>query len=270
MTTGLKEQVRDFWDMASCGEIYAQGDSAREQYETHARTRYELEPYIPAFAEFGMGAGKDVLEIGVGMGADHAEWAKSRPRSLTGIDLTPRAIAHTEARLQLLGYESHLRTGDAEHLPFDDASFDIVYSWGVLHHSPGTATAVREVHRVLRLGGTAKVMIYNRHSVLAVALWLRYGLLVGRPWRTLKEVYAEHLESPGTQGFTLRETRGMFSMFSSAHVEAGLSFGDLMQGGVGQRHRGRLLSIAKAVWPRALIRRFFQRWGTNMYITAVK
>lgn len=270
MTSTLKDRVRDFWDMASCGEIYAQGDSAREQYEVHARTRYELEPYIADFAEFHRGAGKDVLEIGVGMGADHAEWAKAGPRSLTGVDLTPRAIAHTEARLELLGYRSELRTADAERLPFDDASFDIVYSWGVLHHSPGTATAINEVRRVLRPGGTAKVMIYNRHSILAIMLWLRYALLVGKPWRTLKDVYAEHLESPGTQGFTVAETRQMFSRFSKVHVEPGLSFGDLLEGGVGQRHRGKLLSFAKAVWPRALIRRFFQRWGTNMYITATK
>ena len=266
----LKEQVRSFWDTASCGEIYAQGDSAREQYQAQARTRYELEPYILDFADFSSGAGKDVLEIGVGMGADHVEWAKSGARTLTGIDLTARGIAHTQTRLTLEGLSSTLREADAEKLPFADESFDIVYSWGVLHHSPNTAVAIREVHRVLRTGGTARIMIYNRHSIVAVMLWVRYGLLAGKPWRTLTDVYHDHLESPGTQGFTVSETRAMLSGFRQVTVKPGLSFGDLLQGEVGQRHRGPLLRIAKGLWPRTILSRFFQRFGTNMYITAVK
>jgi len=270
MATTLKDQVRDFWDAASCGEIYATGDSAREHYLAQARTRYELEPYIHDFANFQSGMGKDVLEVGVGMGADHVEWAKARPRSLSGIDLTPRGIAHTQARLELAGLSSRLEAADAEHLPFPDESFDVVYSWGVLHHSPHTATAIGEVYRVLRPGGTARIMVYNRHSILALILWLRYGLFALRPCRTFADVYAEHLESPGTQGFTVRETRAMCSRFSRLEVEPGVSFGDLLEGGVGQRHQGPLLRIAKLGWPRALIRRFLHRFGTNMYVTAVK
>ena len=270
MSTTLKEKVRDFWDASSCGEIYAQGDSAREQYRAQAETRFALEPYIIPFADFPSGAGRDVLEIGVGMGADHVEWARAHPRSLSGIDITPRAIAHTQARLQLLGLDSLLEVADAESLPFPDNSFDIVYSWGVLHHSPHTAMAISEVHRVLRPGGTAKIMIYNRRSMVALMLWLRYALLAGKPWRTFGEIYAEHFESPGTQGFTVEETRAMCREFGDVHVEVGLSFGDLLQGEVGQRHRGILLRIAKAIWPRAFIQRFLNRFGTNMYIVAVK
>ena len=75
-TTGAnaqKELVRSFWDAAACGEVYAEGSDKREQMETQARTRYELEPFIAKFARFAEGRGKDVLEIGVGMGADHIE-----------------------------------------------------------------------------------------------------------------------------------------------------------------------------------------------------
>jgi ubiquinone/menaquinone biosynthesis C-methylase UbiE len=116
----------------------------------------------------------DVLEVGVGMGADHLEWARHMPRSLSGIDLTERAIAHTATRLALYGLRSDLRVADAEKLPFRDASFDLVYSWGVLHHSPDTPRAVREVLRVLRPGGLARVMIYHAHSMVGYMLWLRY------------------------------------------------------------------------------------------------
>ncbi|MGH7648174.1 MAG: class I SAM-dependent methyltransferase, partial [Gemmatimonadaceae bacterium] len=129
----LKASVQEFWDAASCGEVYASGDTDRERYESHARARYSLEPYIADFAKFATARGRDVLEVGVGMGADHAEWARNGPRSLTGIDLTPRAIDHTKTRLTILDRTSRLLVGDAETLPFPDASFDLVYSWGVLH-----------------------------------------------------------------------------------------------------------------------------------------
>ena len=110
----LKTQVRDFWDAKSCGEVYAVGSTEMDYYESQGRIRYELEPYLRDFARFHEGEGKDVLEIGVGMGADHIEWAKSQPRSLTGIDLTPRAIEHTKKRLTIYGLQSEVRVGDAE------------------------------------------------------------------------------------------------------------------------------------------------------------
>jgi hypothetical protein len=68
---GAKQKMYDFWQARPCGEIYASGQSRREQLEEHSRQRYTLEPYIPAFARFEEGSGNDVLEIGVGMGADH-------------------------------------------------------------------------------------------------------------------------------------------------------------------------------------------------------
>src|SRR5437667_3523740 len=147
------EQVREFWNRKSCGEVYALGDSLREQLDAESRTRYELEPYLPAFAKFSEGAGRDVLEVGVGMGADHLEWAKSSPRSLTGVDLTSRGIVFTRRRLQLYDLASDLHVADAEQLPFADNSFDLVYSWGVLHHSSSPPRAVAEILRVLRSGG---------------------------------------------------------------------------------------------------------------------
>lgn len=268
--TGLKEEVRAFWDRHSCGEGYALGADLRAQLEAQARTRYELEPYLPQFARFHEGAGRDVLEIGVGMGADHLEWAKSAPRSLTGVDLTPRAVEFTRHRLGAWGFTPNVRVADAENLPFESDSFDLVYSWGVLHHSPDTPTAIGEVQRVLRPGGIARIMIYHKYSVLGYMLWLRYGLVAGRPGRSLADIYANHLESPGTKAYSLAEGRQMFSGFSRVEARSHLSFGDLMQGGVGRRHRGPLLTIAKTLWPRWLIKLAFKGHGGLLLIDAVK
>lgn len=270
MSTALKDSVRDFWNTQSCGEVYAEGDSPAARLEQQARERYALEPVIHRFADFPSGRGKDVLEIGVGMGADHLEWAKSSPASLTGIDLTPRAIEFTAQRLALYNLHSSLRVADAENLPFPDNSFDIVYSYGVLHHSPDTAQAIREVRRVLRPGGVARIMIYHSRSLVGYMLWMRYALLAGKPFRPLREIYAQHLESPGTKAFSQSEARSMFSGFISVDTRIVLGPGDLLLGAVGQRHRGLLLRAAKALWPRWFIGTFLREHGLGMLITGTK
>ena len=210
------------------------------------------------------------MEIGVGMGADHVEWAKSGPRSLTGIDLTPAGIEYTRQRLGVYGLSSRLEVGDAENLPFPDESFDIVYSWGVLHHSPDTARAIREVLRVLRPRGVARIMIYHKYSLVGYMLWLRYGLLRGRPFRSLSSIYAEHLESPGTKAYSLEEARQMFQGFSSVHARSYLCIGDTLEGSAGQRHPSLLLTVVRAIWPRKLVRRFFPNHGLTLIIDATR
>lgn len=265
-----KASVQRFWDAASCGEVYASGSTDQERYASHAHARYSLEPYIADFARFASGNGLDVLEVGVGMGADHAEWARNCPRSLTGVDLTPRAINHTARRLAVLDLSSRLLVGDAENLPFADESFDLVYSWGVLHHSPNTAKAIREVHRVLRRSGHARIMIYHSRSIVGALLWARYGLLNGHPGRSLESIYAEHLESPGTKAYSVRQAETLFGLFESTCVTTQLSFGDLLMGRAGQRHRSAALAFARRMWPRWLIRRVFGNCGLILLVEAQK
>ena len=268
--TSDKLAVKEFWNSQSCGEVYTRGDTPQAALERQAAERYRLEPNIPVFAGFDDAPGRDVLEIGVGMGADHLEWAKRGPRSLTGIDLTERAVAFTKARLEYYGLQSDVRAGDAENLPFADNSFDIVYSYGVLHHSPDTAQCLREVRRVLRPGGSARIMIYHRRSMVGYMLWARYALAAGRPWLSLTEIYAQHLESPGTKAFSVAEARAMLAGFSSLEIETPVGFGDLLMGEVGQRHRGALLSAAKRLYPRWLVRMALPNHGLGMLIRARK
>ena len=269
MTEAEKEAVRAYWDAEACGEVYAREDE-KFDLEAEARRRYELEPYILDFARFEEAAGKDVLEIGVGMGADHLQLARSGPKSLTGVDLTDRAITLTGERFAQYRLKSNLRVGDAESLPFADNSFDFVYSWGVLHHTPNTPQALREVWRVLRPGGVARMMIYYKYSLVGAMLWARYGLLAGRPFTPMARIYSEHLESPGTKAYTLGEARAMLAPFSKVTLSTQLSFGDLLEGAVGQRHAGGLLSAAKAVYPRPLIRLLFPRNGLYLLMDCVK
>lgn len=265
-----KTDVRDFWDASSCGETYAVGDELHLMLQSQARERYRLEPYLEEFARFDEVCNQDALEIGVGMGADHVRLAQARPRMLAGVDLTPRAVEWTRTRMDAYGLQSQLHIADAENLPFDEASFSFVYSWGVLHHSPDTEAAVSEVLRVLKPGGRARIMIYHYHSIVGYLLWARYALMRGKPRRSLREIYAAHLESPGTKAFTVDEARDLFRGFSSVTTQVQLSFGDLLDGAVGQQHGGTLLRLAKRTWPRRLIRRYFSNHGLYLLVEATK
>ncbi len=115
--------------------------------------------------------GKKVLEIGVGMGS-HAQLIAAHAASYTGIDITEYAVKATSERLKLFGLNGEVLQMDAEEMTFPDATFDIIWSWGVIHHSSNTQRIVREMHRVLKPGGEAIIMVYHRG-------WWNYYLLGG-------------------------------------------------------------------------------------------
>jgi SAM-dependent methyltransferase len=114
--------------------------------------------------------GRDVLEIGCGTGV-HARLLAEAGARLSAVDLTPTAVELTQRRLELAGLGADVREADAERLPYDDDSFDFVWSWGVIHHSQSTDRVIEEVARVLRPGGRLALMVYHRNSI---TFWLNY------------------------------------------------------------------------------------------------
>jgi ubiquinone/menaquinone biosynthesis C-methylase UbiE len=208
MTTGTGEEVRSWWQQS-----WTDATSAREE-----EYRYRLEPFIHSVAQFTRHRGKDILEIGVGSGIDHLQWARVGARC-HGVDITEEAIDQTRVRLAAEGLQSDLRQADAEVLPFTDAAFDLVYSWGVIHHADHPEQVVTEVHRVLRPGGRFIGMLYERRSAVAAKLWVKHALLAARPRRSLADVIASHMESPGTKAYTKSELETMFKAFDSVTFE---------------------------------------------------
>jgi SAM-dependent methyltransferase len=269
MTHDAKAQVLNFWQQAACGERLLLHSFDRQGFENQAAERYRLEPFILDFARFADWNQKRVLEIGVGLGADHQRFVESGAK-ITGIDLTPRAIELTEQRLAVFGVHSDLRVADAENLAFPSGEFDLVYSWGVIHHTPDTQRVVRQIYRVLKPGGIARVMIYNKWSLVGLMLWLRYGFLKLRPFTPLREIYANHLESPGTKAYSVKQAKALFSEFTDVRITTVLSHGDLLSSGAGQGHAGAILHIARSIWPRWLISRFLKTRGLFMMIDARK
>lgn len=246
--------VENFWNSESCGERYALGQSNIEKFRSEEKKRYDLEPYIKEFANFKQFKDLNVLEIGVGYGADHSQIAKEGPKSLTGIDLTQRAIENTNLRFETLKLKSTLKTDNAESLSFQSNTFDAVYSWGVIHHSPDTPKCFSEIYRVLKKDGIAKIMIYHKYSPTGLMLYIKYGLLKGNPFLSFNEIYSDYLESPGTKAYSRYEVQEMVKEFSDYRIEIKLNFGDLLKGDVGVRHKGFILSLAKFIYPAMFVK----------------
>ena len=254
-TSELNTQVRAFWEEEPCGtteEIV--GDlptQTREWFEQIEEHRYRVEPFIHSVAQFTRHHGKKVLEIGVGAGTDHLQWARAGA-DLSGVDLTDAAIETTRARLAMYGFSSKLQRVDAETLPFEDETFDIVYSWGVIHHSEYPEKILLEARRVLKPGGKLIAMFYGRHSPLVVKLWIRHALRKGKPWRSLAEVVWNHMESIGTKSYTPDELRSLHSMFSEVDVQPIMTTYDT------------------ARIPRFISRYFPQDWGWFIAVKATR
>lgn len=209
-TVAAKEFVRSYWDAKPCGTGEVRGfEGTLASFQAIEERRYRLEPFIKTFARFEEQRGVRVLEVGCGVGTDLLQFARAGAE-VYAVDYSPRSVDLARRQLALYGLEGDIQAGDAEELPFEDNSFDLVYSWGVIHHTPDTARAAREIVRVLRPGGAARVMIYHRRSLVALQTWLVHGLLSGRPFQSLAAVLAHHHESSGTKAFTEEEARHLF------------------------------------------------------------
>ncbi len=265
----LKDQVKAHWDHQPCGTRDVEAGDRSRFFATIERERYDWEPYIPQFARFERGRGQRLLEVGVGAGTDFVNWVRHGAIA-TGVDLTERGVRLTRERLGLEGLSAEVAVADAEELPFADSSFDLVYSYGVLHHSPDTRRAIGEVYRVLRPGGTALVMIYHVPSWAGFLLWAVHCAAKLRPWRSPRWAIYHYLESPGTKAYTVREARALFKDFRSVRVRTQLGHGDLLRMRPSQSYRKWYYRLAWRLYPRALIRLTGNRFGLAMFIEATK
>src|ERR1051325_2876070 len=159
------DDVKNFWNMAVCGSQFVrQYDDDEDFYHQYCALRYRNEPHIKKFVPFAEMRCKEVLEIGCGGGVDGSLFAASGAH-YTGVDITELAVWKSRRCFEIMGLPGVFQVENAEELGFRDSSFDVVYSYGVLHHTLNPAKAIHEIHRVLRPGGKAYLMLYNKHSV---------------------------------------------------------------------------------------------------------
>lgn len=263
-----KQRAREQWSHDPAGAIYGREHEfgTREFFDAVERHRYtEYAPWMPEVMGFKRFAGARLLEVGCGMGTDLLQFARGGAK-VTGVDLTPRSIEISRRHLQIYGQRGDFAISDCEKLPFTSESFDVVYSNGVLHHTPDTTGAVREIHRVLCRGGRAIVMLYHRGSA---AYWgqiiLRHGLLHGELLRgrspeQIMRSYVEVNEGGGcplVKVYSRKQAHKLFSMFRDVSVEV-------------EQFTRPELPIFGRLLPESIFRFLRQTIGGNVIISARK
>ena len=162
------ERVRNFWDARPCNIRHSPKEIGTVEYfnEVEAR-KYFVEPHIPAFAEFPRWAGRRVLEIGCGLGTDTVSFARAGAQ-VTAVELSEKSADIARRRVELFGLSDRvdILTGNAEELPaiVPEQTFDLVYSFGVIHHSPHPRRIVEHVMKYMGPGSELRLMVYARIS----------------------------------------------------------------------------------------------------------
>jgi len=223
-----KDQVQHQWNNNPVGSEHAENAPSHtlEYFREIERHRYGVyAPWMPEIMEFSAHAGEDVLEIGGGLGIDLAQFA-SRGARVTDVDLSAGHLALAEEHFRLRGLAGRFVHYDAETLPFPDARFDLVYSNGVLHHTPNTAAVVREIFRVLKPGGRVIVMMYAENSLhywrnLVWAIGLKEGELLRHSMGDIMSRSVERSANdarPLVKVYTPARLRNLFRAFSNIEI----------------------------------------------------
>lgn len=210
MSSPAKLRVRDFWEENPCGARDVDPEAGTPGFfEAMERSRYKADDFMPEMIRFERARGLSVLEVGCGIGTDLVQFAK-HGAAVVGVDLTIAGARLAHANLSANRQPGSTLVADGEALPLGSNSFDLVYSWGVIHHTPDTERAALEMVRVAKPGGRVIVMVYNRRSLFALQAWIVYGLLRGKPRQSPSQVISQHLESPGTKAFVKSELLALF------------------------------------------------------------
>lgn len=203
--TTTVQDIRAYWNERIHDlEMTSHPVGSPEFFEDLAAYRYDKLRYLPQIVRFDGYPGRTLLEVGCGIGTDLVRFA-SGGAIVTGLDLSETAIRLAEANVRQQHVAARLVVGDGERLPFPDGSFDVVYAHGVLQYTADAATMVRECHRVLRSGGEAIFMVYNRIS------WLNALSKVMR-------VPLEHEDAPVLERYSIAEFRHLLEPFGTSTI----------------------------------------------------
>ncbi len=189
-------RVKTFWNRRPCGIHHSpQRIGSRGYFDEVEARRYLVQPHIPRFAQFERWNGRKVLEIGCGIGTDTINFARNGAQ-VTAVELSEESLKVAKWRAEIYGLQNRIQfhLGDAEKLEefLPSEPYDLIYSFGVIHHTPNPEVIVEQVRRYVNPQSTVKIMVYNRYSWKVLRILLTHGL--GQFWR-LEELVAQHSEA---------------------------------------------------------------------------
>jgi ubiquinone/menaquinone biosynthesis C-methylase UbiE len=201
----LKQQIRAYWnehihDLA----IARHPVGTRGFFEDLAEYRFDKLRYLPRVVDFSAYRGKRLLEVGCGVAIDLVRFAAGGAQ-VVGIDLAETSIELARKNFEYAGLKGEFYVMDGEAMEFDDDSFDVVYAHGVIQYTADDARMIREIHRVLKPGGEAIMMVYNRLS------WLNF-------LSKIMKVELEHEDAPVLRKYSIKEFRQLLEPFSEVNI----------------------------------------------------
>ena len=212
------DRVRDFWNARPCNIHHSPKEvGSREYFDEVERRKYFVESHIPAFADFARWTGRRVLEIGCGLGTDTVSFARAGAR-VTAIELSDYSADLARRRIELFGLSDRvtIHVGNAEELTSIVAPqiFDLVYSFGVIHHSPRPRQIVEQVMRYMGPSSELRLMVYARISYKLFWIMREEGIWdMGR----IDELIARNSEAqtgcPVTYTYTERSVQDLLAGF---------------------------------------------------------
>jgi ubiquinone/menaquinone biosynthesis C-methylase UbiE len=202
----MNEAIQKYWNERIHDlEMTDQPVGTREFFDDLDEYRFDKLHYLPRLVDFGAYRGRSLLEVGCGIGTDLVRFARGGA-VVTGVDLSTTAIELARKNFDLHGVTAaRLQAGDGEALPFTDESFDVVYGHGVVQYTGNAPRLIAECHRVLKPGGEAIFMVYNRIS------WLN-------ALSKVMKVPLEHEDAPVLKKYSMAEFRRLLTPFRDVRL----------------------------------------------------
>ena len=267
------EEVRSFWNRRPCNIRHSTSEVGTKTYFDEVEERkYRVEPHIPAFAEFERWNGKRVLELGCGIGTDTINFARAGAQ-VTAVDLSDESLAIARQRAEVFGLADRITFHHANGEKLSDSvpveAHDLVYSFGVVHHTPHPERALRELRRYLKPGGRLKIMVYYRYAWKV--LWIVLGYGRGRFWQ-IPELVARYSEAQSGCPVTYiyNKTEGRNLVESAGFKMTDVAVDHIFSYRIPDYVEYRYVKEWYFRWmPESLFRALEQRFGWHLLIDAV-
>jgi len=262
------EKVKKYWNDRPCNIRHSDKElGTMEYFEEVESRRYKVEPHILEFADFPSWKGKKVLEIGCGIGTDSISFLKNGAE-LTSVDLSDESLKLTEKRVSVYGFNADLRYANAENLSeyINPTKFDLIYSFGVLHHTPNPIDSFREVTKYMDKDSEFRAMVYHKGAFKVFQILEQYDYEYSRA----NELIAKHSEAqtgcPVTYSYTPKEITGLLN-------EAGLEVTEIKIAHIFPykiEEYKRYEYVKESIWemPESTFNEFQSKYGWHLLVTS--